>query len=104
MDSFPWMVRREEQIIFAVWLSDSGRHSSEIARRQRAWGMNSEPQGGDTAGQTDRVGIRSLRHFVSSKLLANGVDMMVVSRILDHESIKTTVDIFRHLQDSLRTQ
>ena len=41
---------------------------------------------------------------MASKLLANGVEMMVVSRILGHESIKTTVDIYGHLQDSLRKE
>ena len=55
-------------------------------------------------GQTDRVGVHTLRHFVASKLLANGVEMMVVSRILGHESIKTTVDIYGHLQDNQRKQ
>ena len=54
--------------------------------------------------QTDRVGVHTLRHYVASKLLANGVEMMVVSRILGHESIKTTVDIYGHLQDSQRRQ
>ena len=55
-------------------------------------------------GQTDRVGVHTLRHFGASKLLANGVEMMVVSRILGHESIKTTVDIYGHLQDNQRKQ
>ena len=55
-------------------------------------------------GQTDRVGVHTLRHFVASKLLANGVEMMVVSRILGHESIKTTVDIYGHLRDNQRKQ
>jgi len=39
-----------------------------------------------------------------SRLLSNGVEMMVVSRILGHESIKTTVDIYGHLQDNQRRQ
>jgi hypothetical protein len=52
----------------------------------------------------DRVGVHTLRHYVASKLLANGVEMMVVSRILGHESIKTTVDIYGHLQDGQRRQ
>jgi len=33
-----------------------------------------------------------------------GVQMIVVSRILGHESIKTTVDIYGHLQDNQRKQ
>jgi len=55
-------------------------------------------------GQTDRIGVHTLRHFVASKLLANSVEMMVVSRILGHESIKTTVDIYGHLQDNQRKE
>jgi integrase len=58
----------------------------------------------DDETQTDRVGVHTLRHYVASKLLANGVEMMVVSRIMGHESIKTTVDIYGHLQDSQRRQ
>jgi integrase len=53
---------------------------------------------------SDRVGVHTLRHYVATRLLSNGVDMMVVSRILGHESIKTTVDIYGHLQDNLRKQ
>lgn len=48
------------------------------------------------------VGIHTLRHFVASKLLESGVEMYVVSRILGHESIKTTVDIYGHLKDTQR--
>ena len=58
----------------------------------------------DDETQKDRVGVHTLRHYVASKLLANGVEMMVVSRIMGHESIKTTVDIYGHLQDSQRRQ
>lgn len=52
----------------------------------------------------DRVGVHTLRHYVATRLLSNGVEMMVVSRILGHESIKTTVDIYGHLQDNQRKQ
>ena len=50
----------------------------------------------------DRVGVHTLRHYVATRLLSNGIEMMVVSRILGHESIKTTVDIYGHLQDNQR--
>jgi integrase len=56
------------------------------------------------SGHADQVGVHTLRHFVASRLLENGVEMMVVSRILGHESIKTTVDIYGHLQDNQRKQ
>jgi integrase len=48
----------------------------------------------------ERIGIHTLRHYVASKLLQSGVEMYVVSRILGHESIKTTVDIYGHMQDN----
>jgi len=60
-------------------------------------GLNNE-------AHADRVGVHTLRHYVASKLLANGVEMMVVSRIMGHESIKTTVDIYGHMQDNQRMQ
>ncbi|MET9841335.1 tyrosine-type recombinase/integrase [Streptomyces virginiae] len=40
---------------------------------------------------------RSLRHFFASTALANGVPIHEVSRWLGHRSVKTTVDIYRHL-------
>lgn len=36
--------------------------------------------------------------------LSNGVELMVVSRTLGHESIKTAVEIHGHLQDNQRRQ
>lgn len=56
------------------------------------------------AGHPGRVGVHTLRHYVATRLLSNGVEMMVVFRILGHESIKTTVDIYGHLQDNQRRQ
>jgi integrase len=50
----------------------------------------------------DRIGVHTLRHYVATRLLTNGIEMLVVSRILGHESIKTTVDIYGHLQDNQR--
>ncbi len=48
------------------------------------------------------IGIHTLRHYVASKLLTSGVDLLVVSRILGHDSIQTTVDIYGHMEDSSR--
>lgn len=56
----------------------------------------------DDLRHVDRVGVHTLRHYVATKLLSNGIEMLVVSRILGHESIKTTVDIYGHLQDNQR--
>lgn len=56
----------------------------------------------ETDESKEPVGIHTLRHYVATKLLESGVEMYVVSRILGHESIKTTVDIYGHLQDRHR--
>ena len=58
----------------------------------------------DELGFADRVGVHTLRHYVATRLLTKGTEMLVVSRILGHESIKTTVDIYGHLQDNQRKQ
>lgn len=50
----------------------------------------------------ERIGVHTLRHYVASKLLNAGVQMLVVSRILGHDSIQTTVDIYGHIEDSSR--
>jgi integrase len=86
-----------------VFTTDHGKPSQPrvflraIQNAAERCGLNNE-------AHADRVGVHTLRHYVASKLLANGVEMMVVSRILGHESIKTTVDIYGHLQDSQRRQ
>jgi site-specific recombinase XerD len=48
------------------------------------------------------IGMHTLRHFVATKLLTSGVDHLVVSRILGHDSIQTTVNIYGHMEDSSR--
>lgn len=58
----------------------------------------------NNSGHPDRVGVHTLRHYVATRLLSNAVEMMVVSRILCHESIKTTVDIYGHFHDNERRQ
>lgn len=39
----------------------------------------------------------SLRHTYATRLLRAGEPMAKVSRLLGHESVKTTVDIYGHL-------
>jgi integrase len=68
----------------------------------RALQRASHRAGLESDSSKEHVGIHTLRHFVASKLLQSGVEMYVVSRILGHESIKTTVDIYGHLQDNQR--
>jgi site-specific recombinase XerD len=86
-----------------VFTTEDGK-SSQPRVFLRAIQNAAERCGLNGGAQADRVGVHTLRHYVASKLLANGVEMMVVSRILGHESIKTTVDIYGHLQDSQRKQ
>lgn len=49
------------------------------------------------------IGVHSLRHVAATKLLGEGIPMYVVSRVLGHESIETTVDIYGHLEDHKRS-
>lgn len=64
--------------------------------------QNATDKAGLTAGNLGSIGIHTLRHYVASKLLTSGVDILVVSRILGHDSIQTTVDIYGHLEDATR--
>jgi integrase len=64
--------------------------------------QNAASKAGLTTGSLGSIGIHTLRHFVASKLLTSGVDILVVSRILGHDSIQTTVDIYGHMEDSTR--
>lgn len=48
------------------------------------------------------IGIHTLRHYVATKLIGSGVDLLVTSRILGHDSIQTTVDIYGHVEDESR--
>lgn len=53
-------------------------------------------------GHSEKIGVHTLRHTVASRLLQSSIPFYVVSRILGHESITTTVDIYGHLGDSDR--
>ena len=86
-----------------VFTAENGRPSQPRVFL-RAIQNAAERCGLNDGAHADRVGVHTLRHYVASKLLANGVEMMVVSRILGHESIKTTVDIYGHMQDNRRKQ
>ena len=46
-----------------------------------------------------RVRFHDLRHAAGSIMLKNGTPMHVVSRILGHSKIATTVDIYGHVED-----
>jgi integrase len=46
-----------------------------------------------------KVRFHDLRHAAGSIMLKNGVPMHVVSRILGHSNIATTIDIYGHVED-----
>jgi integrase len=70
-----------------------------VAFRNRVW-----YRALDKAGIDPRPRIHDLRHTCASWMLLAGVPIHVVSRHLGHESIKTTVDIYGHLdRTSART-
>lgn len=51
-----------------------------------------------------RPRIHDLRHTHASMMLDGGIDMFVLSRRLGHESIKTTIDLYSHLVDSVHAE
>jgi site-specific recombinase XerD len=77
--------------------------STTLTSVQKSQVKAAERCGLNVRAQADGLA-HTLKHYVASKLLANGVEMMVVSRILGHESIKPTVDIYGHIQDNQRRQ
>ncbi|MFP5260899.1 MAG: tyrosine-type recombinase/integrase [Blastocatellia bacterium] len=46
--------------------------------------------------------VHDLRHFCASLLLAQGVQLKVVSEILGHGQLSTTADLYVHVLPSLR--
>ncbi|OGH23462.1 MAG: hypothetical protein A2629_00245 [Candidatus Levybacteria bacterium RIFCSPHIGHO2_01_FULL_41_15] len=52
------------------------------------------------AGITKRVYPHLFRHSFATQLLMSGVDVAVVSKILGHKDVRTTVDNYLHLADT----
>jgi integrase len=48
------------------------------------------------------VHCHSLRHTYASYLIANGVDLMTVSRILGHENLNITLKVYAHILDEYK--
>ena len=75
----------------------------EMKIRKYALKSNLYPQGitADNLTQeipyAERIVPHSLRHTYATRLLRAGEPMAKVSRLLGHESVKTTVDIYGHL-------
>ena len=55
-------------------------------------------------GWGERPSIHDLRHTAASLMLAAGQDIYAVSRILGHEKVSTTVDIYGHLRPGAQDQ
>jgi UDP-N-acetylmuramyl pentapeptide synthase len=47
-----------------------------------------------------RLRFHDLRHTFASLLIAEGADVVFVSRKLGHASVKTTLDVYAHLFDA----
>ena len=56
----------------------------------------------EAQGVAEKVGAHTLRHVVATRLLDGGVPMHIVSRILGHDSIDTTVNTYGHLVEAGR--
>lgn len=56
----------------------------------------------DAKGSQEKIGAHTLRHVVATRLLDGGVPMHVVSRILGHDSIDTTVNTYGHIVEAGR--
>lgn len=56
----------------------------------------------DAPRSREKIGVHTLRHVVSTRLLDGGVPMHTVSRILGHDSIDTTVNTYGHLVEAGR--
>lgn len=61
------------------------------------WNVRRQFHGFLAAAGLRRARFYDLRHTAASLLLAQGVDMKVISEILGHASIRTTMDVYTHL-------
>lgn len=51
-----------------------------------------------TAAQLPHVGFHALRHSAASLLIAAGVELVEVSKLLGHSEVRLTADLYAHLQ------
>lgn len=87
----------ERQVAEGSWVDTGFVFTTE-------WGEPCEPRNAlralkaaaKAAGLTD-VGLHTLRHSAATAMLANGVPIVVVSRILGHSGIEITVDTYGHV-------
>ena len=54
----------------------------------------------DRCGITDKTNlVHALRHTFATTLIRNGTDIKVVSEILGHEDVSTTLKVYHHVVD-----
>jgi integrase len=102
-------LRRPSPVVDALERAIGGQRSGELVFTSpmgkvlrngsfhgRVWG----PAMGELVGRgwAERPSIHDLRHTAASLMLAAGQDIYAVSRILGHEKVSTTVDIYGHLR------
>jgi len=56
-----------------------------------------------TAAQLPHVGFHALRHSAASLLIAAGVELVEVSKLLGHSEVRLTADLYAHLQKQTAT-
>ena len=82
-----------------------GRDPARVIRRARAPAAGAHEKAGmtrsaaqeATKGLLEGVTLHSFRHSHATALIAQGVNILTVSRRLGHENVKITLDFYRHL-------
>jgi len=52
----------------------------------------------------EKMRFHNLRHTAASLMLNNGVPVIVVSKILDHAKVSTTLDLYSHLINEMQDE
>jgi integrase len=52
----------------------------------------------------DRIRLYDSRHSLGTNMMRDGVNPKVVSEVMRHESVKTTLDIYSHVDDDLKKE
>jgi len=68
------------------------------ARARSAWEKEAAGTGEDPGDALRSGSLHTLRHSAATTLLSSGLPMVIVSAILGHSSVSTTVDLYGHVQ------